>query len=493
MAIHLQNNPVDKNPTPPHKIPEYENLEGLVCGSKEEDPRDVVLFGDQAIFTFSIALASLRVNGPSGMTTACYKQNLINPSKYGPLTTLPDFNERKRESLEWCITNGGSFQECAPRYGRTNWGLRLSDAEKFANMKAVLSVPDFSLTWRNDIDALKLEIPLDLVVTGKVVWLQCPWVPGPYDEVNGSSGTSRLIQDFMTEIKDKQKAGDYLLLGIANDRMYFEYYYLAEILGENPGDKIIFGYRFQGGDEKLIKKILGHGYKHEAYENDIHRFIFHNHVTLVFKREGNLAGMIGRAGITNDPLVTRVTTKEVVVFKEEDHSFSEALAELHDKKSDGISVGNPEDLSDDLFISKVNQCISTGEKDQLYTSKIIKNITSQISQIKGFYAGKVVWYQLPPSCEVKMEQIESFMRNIGRKQAAGDYLLIGTTTSSQFIDLKIEEMIGDGNEGHAYNGYKFIRIDDKLINMLTAHGYKHGSTDAKVLVYEKQEENKHNN
>uniref|UniRef100_A0A1X7U4V5 Uncharacterized protein n=1 Tax=Amphimedon queenslandica TaxID=400682 RepID=A0A1X7U4V5_AMPQE len=294
----------------------------------------------------------------------------------------------------------------------------------------------------------------------------------------------------MTAMKDKQNVGDYLLIGIINDRKYIEFYYLAEILGEVPGDNIMFGYRFQGGDTELIKKILGRGYKHEAYEKDIHRMIFDNHLTLVFKREGTLAGMIGRTDIINDPLVTRVTTKEVVVFKEDDRSFSEALAELHDKKLDGMSVGNLEDLSDDLFISKINECISTGEKDQLHPNKMIENITSQFSQRKGFYTGKVVWYQLPPSSDVKMEQIKSFMRNIGKKQEKGDYLLIGTTTSSQFTDLKIEEMIGDGNEGHAYNGYKFIRIDVKLINMLTARGYKHGSTDARVLVYEKQEENK---
>lgn len=484
MAINLDNYPVDKERPPPHRISQYQNLEGLVCGSKEEYPRDVVLFGDQAIFTFSIALASLRANGSSGMTAACYKQNLINPSKYGPLTTIPDFNERKRECLEWCITNGGF--------------VRLTDEAKFTNIKEVSSVPDFSLAWRNDIDALKLEIPLDLVVAGKVVWLQCPWVPGPRltgpgpnSQVNGSSGTSRLIQDLMTVMKDKQNVGDYLLIGIINDRKYMEFYYLAEILGEVPGDKIMFGYRFQGGEAQLIKKIFGRGYKHEAYEKDrCTHMTFHDHLTLVFKREGSLAGMIGRTDIINDPLVTRVTKKEVVLFKEDDHSFSEALAELHDKKLDGVSVGNPEDLSDDLFISKINECISTGEKDQLHPNKMIENITSQFSQRKGLYAGKVVWYQLPPSSDVKMEQIQSFMRNAGKKQEKGDYLLIGTTTSSQFTDLKIEEMIGDGSEGHAYTGYKFIRIDVKLINMLTARGYKHGSTDAKVLVYEKQEENK---
>uniref|UniRef100_A0A1X7U659 Uncharacterized protein n=1 Tax=Amphimedon queenslandica TaxID=400682 RepID=A0A1X7U659_AMPQE len=104
MAIHLDNYPVDKKRPLPYQISQYQKLEGLICGSKEEDPRDVVLFGDQAIFTFSIALASLRANGSSGMTAACYKQNFINPSKHGPLTTVPDFNERKRECIERCIT-----------------------------------------------------------------------------------------------------------------------------------------------------------------------------------------------------------------------------------------------------------------------------------------------------------------------------------------------------------------------------------------------------
>ena len=463
------------NLNPVIEIPVYPYLEGLVCGSKEEDPRDVVLFGDQAIFTFSIALASLRANGSSGMTTACYKQN---PEEEDAIT-IPDFVSKKTDCLEWCIKNGNPDN---------TWSLKLPSEATIANIKAVLDVRDFSHTWRNDIDAIPLRIPRGLMVAGKVVWFQCPWIP----RRNKSYSTFDLIKDFMKAMKDRQKDGDYLLLGIVNNQSqgYVEEYHLSEILKEVPGE---LGYRFQGGDNKFIEKILGRGYKHEAFQHNIHDLIFKEHVTLVFKRDEGLmvagdeglAGMMNKMDINDDPLVTQVTKNGVVVFKEEDISFRAALANLNDKKWDGIEMDH---LPDDLCLSMIEKCIFSGEKLQLHPDEIIKNIVNvralQVPQIE--YPGKVVWYQLPPSSEVKMEQVESFMRNIGRKQAAGDYLLIGTTTSSQFIDLKIEEMIGDGNEGHAYNGYKFIRIDVKLIQKISASGYKNGSCEAKVFVYKKE-------
>ena len=39
-------------------IPKFDQLEHLILGSEEEEPKDVVLFGE-GNFTFSIALASL--------------------------------------------------------------------------------------------------------------------------------------------------------------------------------------------------------------------------------------------------------------------------------------------------------------------------------------------------------------------------------------------------------------------------------------------------
>uniref|UniRef100_A0A1X7TIT2 Uncharacterized protein n=1 Tax=Amphimedon queenslandica TaxID=400682 RepID=A0A1X7TIT2_AMPQE len=454
------------------EIPKYQNLEGLVCGSKEEDPRDVFLFGDQGIFTFSIALASLRANGSSGMTTACYKQNLTSNGVEQEVTTIPDFASKKRESLAWCIENGDP---------NNTWSLNLPSKAIIANIKAVLDVPDFSRTWRNDAEAIPLRIPRSLMVAGKVVWFQCPWTP----RGNKSYSTSGLIQDFMREMKDRQQVGDYLLLGIANNLSYgyAKEYRLSEIL--QAADSGELGYKFQGGDNELIKKILGCGYKHEAFQRDIHDFIFNKHVTLVFKREGadseGLAGKMNEMDINDDPFVSCVTKNRVVVFKEEDISFKAALANLHDKKWDEIEADY---LPDDLCLSMIEQCVCSGEKLQLHSDEIILNIKA-LQPPQTEYAGKVVWYQLPPSSDVKMEQIKSFMRIIGKKQEKDDYLLIGTTTSNQFTDLKIEEMIGDGNEGHAYNGYTFIKMDVKLIQKITALGYKHGSREAKVLVYKK--------
>uniref|UniRef100_A0A1X7U5B0 Uncharacterized protein n=1 Tax=Amphimedon queenslandica TaxID=400682 RepID=A0A1X7U5B0_AMPQE len=454
-------------------IPLFHDLEGLVCGS---DPRDVVLFGTQANFSFSIALASLRANGSQGITATCFKEDLTRkPTRGGyHATTLPDFNKSKKENLDWCITNGSYSND------GTLWGLNLSNAKKLTNIKAALDVSDFSRTWRNDVQALLLEIPDDLMVAGKVVWFQCPWIPRSEKRYS----TSGLIKDFMKAMEKRQQVGDYLLIGITQHDDYFQEYNLEEMQLEQK----IYGYRFQGADTELIKKILGRGYKHEAYEKDIHGYIFNEHETLVFKKmssEEDFADMMSSLAINDDDsLLTRVTTKEVVVFKEEDRSFTAALAEMHAEKLNAIKTGYLfENPSDNHYISMIlHQCIINGEKAQLHPAEIVENIESHLQLV---YIGKVVWYQLPPSCDVKVEQIKSFMSNIGKKQVTGDYLLIGTTTSSQFTALKIGGMIGDGNEGHAYNGYKFIRIDVKLINMLTARGYKHGSTDARVLVYEK--------
>ena len=251
------------------EIPRFNQaeLEHLILGSKEKEPKDVVLFGEEN-FTFSIALASLRNNRFQGITATFYK--------FGP---LEQFENKKQQAVGYCTHNGG--------YGLngdgSTWGLQLNAEQIEENRQAVSAVPDFSDTWRTGIDATRT--PPDLVVAGKVVWFQCPWDYNP-DE---------LIQGFMQAMESEhgQRVGDYLLIGIANKRTeynerhyhYIDDYNLPEILGnDGQGGEVVNGYRFMGGDNELIKKILGRGYKHVG-EREIHNFIFDTHVTLVFKRE----------------------------------------------------------------------------------------------------------------------------------------------------------------------------------------------------------------
>ena len=249
-------------------IPRFDQaeLERLVLGSEEEEPRDVVLFGE-GNFTFSIALASLRKNGSQGMTVTRYER--VTADK-----PLPQFNDVKIQAIENCVHNGG--------YGLNGdgspWGLELNAEHIEENRQAVSAVPDFSDTWLADVDAT--NIPPDLEVAGKVVWFQCPWAH-PSDDIPA------LIRNFMTEMANKQKGGNYLIIGIANHGKYIDKYKLPGIPGDDgQGGEVINGYRFMGGDNELIKKILGRGYKHHSEGPvDIHDFIFRTHVTLVFKRE----------------------------------------------------------------------------------------------------------------------------------------------------------------------------------------------------------------
>ena len=250
-------------------IPRFDQaeLERLVLGSEEEEPRDVVLFGE-GNFTFSIALASLRKNRSQGMTVTRYER--VTADK-----PLPQFNDVKIQAIENCIHNGGGGRND----DGTPWGLELNAERRVENIQAVLAVRgDFPNPWRAGVDAT--HIPPDLVVADKVVWFQCPWAH-PSDDIPA------LIRNFMTEMANKQNEGDYLIIGIANHGKYIDKYKLPRILGDDgQGGEVINGYSFMGGDNELIKKILGHGYKHHSEGPvDIHDFIFRTHVTLVFKRE----------------------------------------------------------------------------------------------------------------------------------------------------------------------------------------------------------------
>ena len=453
-------------------IKRFDQLELLIL---QNNPKDVVLFGE-GNFTFSIALASLRRNGSHGITA----------TRYG-VGALPQFDDVKKKAVTYCIHNGEK--------------LGLSAERKLRNILAVVAVPNFSDTWRAGIDATK--IPADLVVAGKVVWFQCPWSLDP----------ATLIQGFMEEMARKQRGGDYLIIGIANHADYFGKYKLKNILGDGQEGVVFNRYGFIGGDKELIKKILEHGYKHEGYF-DIHDFIFHDHVTLVFKRENQAqaqdqdqdlpqiaklklneeGGGEGEGGSDDlDPTpVAELKTgnsllieekKEVVIFKEDDPSLSMALASLRGNSWDGIKFQPyiyPPNISKGSLFSMMEQCMKNGKELRLKSDEIFENIKAiqecplhdTCNHTEVNYAGKVILYQLPPSTIITMEDIK---KEIKETQSVGDYLLIGITTSTQYKNLSIDP-IGE---------YELIGKDTELINKITARGYKHGSSEAMILIYKK--------
>lgn len=216
------------------------------------DPSPIVLFGE-GNFTFSIALASLRTNGPNGITATGWR------------IEIPKFDDAKKNAEQYCILNGDKMQ--------------LSPQEVKNNAERVSEVLDFSNTWKNNVTALKFAKSL-INVAGKVVWFQCPWT------VTNSRKTASLIKCFMQNMEKKQGIGDILVIGISTHKDYIREYNLQNILGERSGEDVIYGYRYLGHDNNIIRMILGRGYKHEGYR-EIHNYIIDTHSTLVFRREGD--------------------------------------------------------------------------------------------------------------------------------------------------------------------------------------------------------------
>lgn len=207
-----------------------------------DDKRDVVFFGE-GNFTFSVAFAALRSSSWEGIISTRY-----------PVDNLAlSFPKVQLLATEACITNGRQFQD--------------SSDEILDRVKTVPVPPPG--TWQFGIDAT--EIPDDLDVKAKVVWFQCPWI----SLQNNPDGTYNLVANFIRHMAHKQ--ADYILIGIANQFPYVKGY-KCDLITKPPD-----AYEFLGGDKSLIFKVLRYGYKHEG-EKDIHDKIFHDHVTLVFKR-----------------------------------------------------------------------------------------------------------------------------------------------------------------------------------------------------------------
>uniref|UniRef100_A0A1X7V363 25S rRNA (uridine-N(3))-methyltransferase BMT5-like domain-containing protein n=1 Tax=Amphimedon queenslandica TaxID=400682 RepID=A0A1X7V363_AMPQE len=244
---------------PELKPPEAQRFKNDILGGVGVAPKPIVLFGE-GNFTFTIALASIRDDWSSGK---------ISPD-YGIKATCwhverPEFADARKEAEEYCIVNGEKM------------GLSTKDIR--INTTKVSKVCNFSDTWQDGVTALKVAKDL---VAGKVVWFQCPWSD------TSSRTTAVLIQCFMKHMAKKQDIDNILVIGISTHEDYIEKYKLENILGERPGETVIYGYKYLGYDKNIIKLILQRGYKHVGYK-EMHEKIIATHLTLVFRREDDVS------------------------------------------------------------------------------------------------------------------------------------------------------------------------------------------------------------
>ena len=227
-------------------------LRGLLAG---EEKCDVVVFG-KGNFTFSVALASLRGSW-DGILSTCY----------GPPSNKPEFSDVQVETIQYCIKNGTGFGDASDAVlSKTKVVLRLP------------SPPKLDDTWKFGVDATNL--PDDINVKRKVVWLQCPWIP----MMDQSKTTSSLVAGFFKHMVGKQRRGDYALVGITDMFPYVKNYKLQELLGEDLANDHALGYQFLGADTKFIRELLQYGYHHQGCQ-DIHNKLLKFHITLLFCRK----------------------------------------------------------------------------------------------------------------------------------------------------------------------------------------------------------------
>ena len=238
------------------KVNQMDILRGLLAG---EERRDVVVFGE-GNFTFSMALACLRGSWDG-----------ITSTRYEPIShehPEPQFSDVKVEASQYCIENGNVFGDASDAI--------LSKATLVLQMR---SPPRRDHTWKFGVDATNLPDYID--VQGKVAWFQCPWITREDEELGKT--TDSLVASFLKHMVDKQRPGDYALVGIANEYPFVKDYKLHELLGADLARGHTHGYRFLGTDEKFVRELLLCGYRHEG-DRDRHRRFINTHITLVFCR-----------------------------------------------------------------------------------------------------------------------------------------------------------------------------------------------------------------
>ena len=243
-------------------VPIVDILENLLIECMSE----IVLFGE-GDFTFSVAIAALRGQSWDGIISTSYEAR----------DTEPEFNLVKLKCVQNCAyINGEEFMRSGEIEPETILG----------NIQAVLNLrqpPEGA--WQFRIDAT--NIPNELTIRKKVVWFQCPWLPGTgNEERNDIERRFKLLRKFLQQMCCRQSQNDYVLIGIANTDPYIQGYGLHKLLGDRLSSADCYGYNFLGADTTLIKKILQFGYKHQSVvpHRKIHKKILHHHATLVFKK-----------------------------------------------------------------------------------------------------------------------------------------------------------------------------------------------------------------
>ena len=123
-----------------------------------------------------------------------------------------------------------------------------------------------TLSIRYGIDAR--AIPPELIDGCQVIWFQCPWDENP----------PALIFNFLSNLAVQITCGVFVCIGISTHRDYFHRYMLGSLLSD-----VMNKYNFHGADSDLVNMILKFGYHHRGVR-DIHEYIKHCHVTLIFER-----------------------------------------------------------------------------------------------------------------------------------------------------------------------------------------------------------------
>ena len=222
--------------------------------------KNVVIVGE-GNFTFTVALAAIR-NSWSGIISTRYESVDECPE--------PKFDTVKQKCIDFCHENQRNFMEEGIVYDHTNY------------IKAIEMVQQPPLgEWLFGIDAT--ATPNNLVIRGKVVIFQCPWIP------QGKPKTpATLIASFLSHMSTKQNEGDYVLIGITTYYPYVKNYELEDLLGKGLSRRKDSSgmYDFLGADDTFIVEILKHGYHHTSChaKTDIHKDIITSHIILVFQR-----------------------------------------------------------------------------------------------------------------------------------------------------------------------------------------------------------------
>ena len=231
------------------KVPLKSMVKDLVMKKMHNGEYPEVFIVGERNFTFTVALTALRGSW-SGIVATCVGDNTLLQIFYNVLLS----------AMEGSISNGKKML-----------GSVISEHQKDRVIAQVTKISKVShptlKNVRGDIDCTNSSE----LKTG-IVWFQCPWK-------ERKSQTGKLLVEFLCNMNRQQNTGGFVLIGIANHPNYIHEYELEALLRYSKE------YSLLGADNFFIREILAHGYKHESDSyKDIHDYIFHSHITLVFQK-----------------------------------------------------------------------------------------------------------------------------------------------------------------------------------------------------------------